>query len=205
MIKGSIKNNNNANLVGQISPKQSVSAEIGRGDHSELLNNLLPDQHNIDSVIGLKDALQDLEQAAFNIRGLLAQYNVNNQNKINLVNNNINNLTAQLAEEISRATNSESNLLDKNNLLDSKLDNTKQYLYNKILEEKQILLDLIEDLQFNAAVGEIQISEKFDEIYLTMQDLENDISDILATKADLEDGKIKEDQLPYLNIICSIE
>ena len=86
----------------QIRPKQSsLAVKVDRNDHGSLSKRNLPDQHTIEAITGLTEALQDLNDLIIRLR---AEVNTNDNSATEAIETLTANLTNLINDEVARAS-----------------------------------------------------------------------------------------------------
>lgn len=89
----------------QIRPKQSsLTVKVDRNDHGSLSKRNLPDQHTIEAITGLTEALQNLNDLIIRLK---AEVNTNDNNSTEAIESLTANLTNLINNEVERALQAE--------------------------------------------------------------------------------------------------
>lgn len=200
MIRGNVKNNNTTAIVGQISQAEPITAEVGRGDHSELLNRDLPNQHSIEAIFGLREIIAELKQNTNELRDYLSGETSSTLENIKNFNSILVDIDRKLVDEISRAILAEESNENKTLILERNLSEIQKTLSAKISEERQSISLLLAELEAKYKTADKELETEIN----TLQTRDNQISGeivVLQNKLNetIADLDKKEEYLKSLN------
>ncbi len=200
MIRGNVKNNDITTVIGQISQAEPITAEIGRGDHSELLNRDLPNQHSIEAIFGLREIITELKQSNSELREYLSGETSYTLESIKNFNSILADIDKKLVNEISRAILADESNENKTLILERNLSEIQKTLSAKISEERQSISLLLDELETKYKTADKDLESEIN----TLQNRDDQMSDeigILQNKLTLtiDDLNKKEEYLKSLN------
>ncbi len=200
MIRGNVKNTSVTSIVGQISQAEPIAAEIGRGDHSELLNRDLPNQHSIEAIFGLREIIAELKQNNSELREYLSGETSSTLESIKKFNSTLVDIDKKLVEEISRAILADESNENKTLILERNLSEIQKTLSAKISEERQSISLLLDELEVKYKTADNDLESEINSLQNRNEQISDEIL-FLQNKLNktIDDLNKKEEYLKSLD------
>lgn len=155
----------------ELQPKKSIGAEFtlrgagggGTFDHSLLINRELPDQHPIEAITGLSEALESASEGLSNEITRATQAEANLQSQITSVDNSLQQTIGDLNNEIFIARRNEADLQSNIEAETTRAERAEADLLNSLEEAEQTLNSAIEAENTRALAAENTLNNKIDD------------------------------------------
>lgn len=148
----------------EIRPKQSsLAVKVERNDHTTLTHRNEPNQHTIEAVTGLAEALTNLNNLIVNLQN---KTNMNEAESVEVINTLTENLTKLINDETKRATDAEATINKKLDLVDKDVISLGNELSTRI-DNMQVVENELRTKIINEAARAVEEEKVLDNKIIT--------------------------------------